>query len=370
MIAAVAAIALAQGGHYAKWFPIPSGQNGYEEFLQAADIVHRTGSESTVWHSSKLDLRKSRDLVDKYGRALDLAERGLRKPLRPPWDPIDPDSDYVWSCIELVTVSELMENRIRVLLADGKPGTAADKIMVALDYSDRASEHDLMEAAAGGLERQFVFECLEQAAHKLSLGGAAKLSERFLSFSKKTPKVITGWKAQLPGTIRYIDKFLNHEIDPEDLEAASQFAHLTADQKSYYKDRIAAALVDYQSQLDAMFAKEESHWHDMRYTDADPLVEHAVYMLYPFPSAEAAVADRTRLRLAAHYCSVIEFKRTHNRLPASLAELGSAEQFHDPASGGQFVYRKDSDQSFTIYSNGNEWTGPIHLRSEAMEWSP
>jgi hypothetical protein len=119
-----------------------------------------------------------------------------------------------------------------------------------------------------------------------------------------------------------------------------------------------------------MFSKEERYWHDMRYEDADALVEYGVYMMYPFPSAELVVVDRTKSRLAAHYCAVMEFKRKYNRLPTSLAEVGPAEQFYDPASGEQFVYRKDSEQYFLIFSKGNEWTGPIHLRTQSFEVTP
>lgn len=274
MIAAFATIALAQGGHLATWFPVPTGQNGYEEFLQAADIVGRADYE-TVWQARKLDLKSSKNLLAQYGHSLDLVERGLRKPLRVPWDPLEP-VDYVRVSISLISLTELMESRVRTLFADGRPGTAADKMIVALDFSDRASDRDLFETLSETIDRQIILECLEYVIHKLSLSDTKRIRDRLAGLTPRQPKVASACKAQLPATVQYIDRFLNEKRDAEESEYRSQVAQLTDDQKSFYKERLSAAVAEYQSQLDAMFAKEERYWHDMRYTDADPLVEYAV----------------------------------------------------------------------------------------------
>jgi hypothetical protein len=362
MISVVAAVALAQGGYYAKLFPTPSGSNGYEEFVLAADIIESADSE-IVWSVESLDLKASRELVARYGSALTLIERGITKPLTAPWDVADPELPHIGVIIQLISASELLENKIKVQLADGKPASASSSYMTALRFSDRSSPADLMESLSGTLEREFHLKRFAQAVHQLPLADVIEIRNNLQRLAQITPKLVSAWRLQLPVTIREIEKYLSRERNPEESEFPTHIVEMNVEQRAAFRDTVAAAIVEYQSQLDAMFGREERSWHDIKYSNPDPLVEYVVSNLYPFPSAEMALIDRTRLRLAAHYCSVIEFKRVRNRLPESLVEIGPTEKFFDPASGEQFVYRKNTEQSFFIYSKGNEWTGPIHLGS-------
>jgi hypothetical protein len=362
MISVVAAVALTQGGYYAKLFPIPSGNNGYEEFVQAADIIDKAG-DGVVWNPERLNLKASRELVDKYGRTTALIERGMNKPLVSPWDPVEQELTHAFLIIKMSTVAELMLNRIYVQLADGKPGQAAGSFNTALNFSDRSNSLDLIEGLSCASERWLILDHFEHLVHRLPLSGVLEIRKTLAGLAQKTPKIISARRAQLPASINEIDEFLNRERDPEEAEIPFQLLQLNRDQKALLKERVAAAMIEYQAQLDSMFAKEERYWHDVEFRDGDPLLKYLVGMMYAFPLAEAAVIDRTRLRIAALYCSIIEFKRNRNRFPISLNEMAAPEKFYDPASGEQFVYRKDSEQSFFIYSKGNEWTGPIHLGS-------
>jgi hypothetical protein len=148
---------------------------------------------------------------------------------------------------------------------------------------------------------------------------------------------------------------------PNDLVTARANARRFARVVERYVAQIQRELSELEARELEMFKREERFWKmDETHYD-DPLIEGAMELLY-LPLSDKAARVQTQLRLAAIHCRIIEFKRTHNRWPIALTELGGREVWYDPASGGPFYYAVLSDQSYTLYSLGTPETGRIDLR--------
>src|SRR5687768_5530356 len=82
MITAIVALAIAQQpSYFVATFPNPTGNNGWEEYTRALDLVRGLGARSALANG----LVESRNLNSKTLDAVDLVRAGNRKPLVYPW---------------------------------------------------------------------------------------------------------------------------------------------------------------------------------------------------------------------------------------------------------------------------------------------
>jgi hypothetical protein len=110
-----------------------------------------------------------------------------------------------------------------------------------------------------------------------------------------------------------------------------------------------------------MFKREERFWKTEKAIDPEPMVQYTLKYFSDDRLPQTALRYRTRFRLAALHCRIIEFKRKYNRWPEHLEELGGREVWYDPASGGPFYFAKLTDQSYALHSLGTPETGRIDL---------
>jgi hypothetical protein len=265
--------------------------------------------------------------------------------------------------MELLYVSEIMSMNARVRFADGDPAGATNDLMALLEFSERGNGSLLIEVLNGAFfDRGLAYETLRTGLHQLSLEDCHRLRRYFESEAAKPAPEIASSRDELSAVVADVPKIFDQIVKLEDwAEIPPEMRELNADQKEYYVEKIRAGLVRYQSEIDAMFAEGERNWRDMSFSDSDPIVEFAVNYYKPFIMWDFALKGRTRLRLAALHCRIMAYKRRNNRFPSAIDELGPAETLLDPASGGSFVYEKFSEQSYRLYSRGNDYSGPIDL---------
>jgi hypothetical protein len=361
----VAAMLFAQGGAYFKAnFPNPTGANGYEEYMAAADMFLGPAIEKVFeeYHRDK-KLSDARSLVIRFAAVLRLARAGNAKNRIPPWTSANFSERGRHPLIELLYVADVLVANSRVRFADGHPDSAVDALFDLFRFSKRGEEFSIEALTGAHYEHGLAYEQLATGFHQLSLNGCKRLRQYFESAAAEFPAVVTAARADLPEIIADVPKVFDRLLEYEGwVDMPAGIKTLSPEQREFYVGRIRTGLQEFQEQIDEMFAKDESQWLDHRYADNDPIVEFAVNYLKSFTMWDFALTSRTRLRLAALHCRVIEYKRRFNRLPIWITQFAPPESIRDPANGGPFVYEKLSEQSYRLYSNGNEHSGPIDLQ--------
>lgn len=367
--AAVVVIAFAQQpSFFAAAFPNPTGANGWEEYVMASDImsspeanraVNRFDLDTGTWDDS---IESARATIRKYGNACDLIRIGNEKPLVYPWKEDEygmPDDPVGMGYSRLV---KLLRDEIRVNFADGKPKAATDSILTGVVFARRYSRGSMIEALRGSAWYAIISASFGRHLQSLDVASVRKLRLEFESQAAETPPFVRALIADFERDRTAAQEvFDNLEGDSEFFEVPDAMIRATSAQKAIHLAQIDKEIVNIQSRMRAMFQREERFWLDPGSEHPDPIVRYAIDRTLYARMPMLAARNRTQLRLAALHCRIIEFKRTHNRWPNALAELGGREIWYDPASGGPFFYAKLTEQSYTLYSLGTPETGRIDL---------
>lgn len=366
---AVLAMVLAQQpSYFQQAFPVATGNNGWEEYVMAADIMRSPEAGRAVdrfdmatgrWDDS---IESARATVAKYGRACDLIRIGNKKPLRYPWkeDEYGFPSDPVGS--EYGQVAKLLCEEARVNFGDGRPAAAAESILTGLVFARRYSSGSTIEVLKGSAYYSMFFASLYRHLQSLDISGLRMLRGELDAQVEEVPPYVRTLLADFERDRAEARKvFDNLDEDSEYFEVPDIVFQLTPMQRTQYLVQIDKEILTLQNKVRAMFMQEERFWLDPVLEHADPVVRYAIDRTLYASRPMLAVRNRTQLRLAALHCRVLEFKRTYNRWPDRLEELGGKEVWYDPASGGPFYYAKLSEQSYTLYSLGTPETGRIDL---------
>jgi hypothetical protein len=368
------AISLMQGpSYFEQAFPNPTGNNGWEEYVMAADVMRHSDANRAVNRFSMAErkwddsIEGARETVRKYRKACDLIRIGNKKPLVYPWKddehgmPNDPAAMTSYS-----NVVKLLGDEVRVRFADGNAQAAAESIVAGVEFARRYAQGSFIEALKGSAWHAMSLAKLKLHLHSLDLSGLGKVREAFEKCAEEQPPLVrslfAGFERDRAEAKRIFDDL---EEDSEFWEVPDEAFAIKPEQRAKYLLEIDREILSLQKKLKTMFAQEERFWRDPVLEHPDPVVAYAISQTLYANIPLIAVRNRTQMRLAALHCRVMEFKRRHNRFPRELAELGRPSVWYDPATGGPFFYSRLSEQSFTLYSTGTEETGKIGL-----SWRP
>ena len=368
MIAAIIATfcLIEQGSLSSRFFPVPTGENGWEEYLRAVDIVSKKEANRLVNYIFYLEpqnngsLQGDRVALKALKEACDLVREGNRKKLKPLHMADDPDVNILVSRGQ-TNLAKLFVMEIRAGKASGKPDSAAQSLIDSMTYSNRLGS-SLLDVLSANARNALLLSALEDLLPKLSREGAGRLASYFDGIVRAPSPYIGALKLEFAEIVRDPEKHLSEmSEDSEYWTSPEKMSALSPEQRRNYARMIANEFRALSTQIDQVFAKEERFWK-LNLSREDPIIEHALLpQLYEnIPSL--AVRVRTQFRLAALHCRIVEFKRTHNRFPVDLGELVLGDTAYDPASGGPFFYARLTEQSYTLYSLGTAETGRIDLR--------
>lgn len=324
----------------------------------AADYIVREAALAP-WTELDADLATARATARRLAKVSELVKAGNRKLLQYPWrvDVIEFDDRKPSTMIR--NVGWVMTNQARVEFADGHPDSAVETINTFLAFGDRVCDNEFLDALMVTPALSIMFHQVQAGLPKLSAGGARNLALAFDNITAKSPFVVREMSKRFEAHRAFVPRLL--EMGPEgNFDGTAEFLKMHLDERSRYVTLIRNALTELEKRESEMFKREERFWrlNDLHYDD--PLVEGVMDMFY-MPVSHNATRVHTQVRLAALHCRVIEFKRSHNRWPQALAELGGRDVWYDPASGGPFFYAVLSDQSYSLYSLGTPETGRIDL---------
>jgi hypothetical protein len=352
-----------------RFFPAPTGDNGWEEYLRAADIVSTKEADRLVNYKFYLEPRNNGSLqgdraaLDALRTACDLVREGNRKKLVPFEMPDDQDVNIMVSKGRS-NLAKLFAMEVRVRTASGRPDSAAESVIDAMTYGNRLGK-TLIDVFGASAINAIFFWSLEEMLSKLSREGARRLAEYFDGMAASPSPFLTAMQIDFDEIIRNPEKHLAEiSVETEYWSPPVEMTVLSAEQRLRYATLVSEEFSRLKDDIVQIFAKEERFWK-IDLIRNDKILEHA--LIPDLNKNIPSIADRvrTQFRLAALHCRIMEFKRTHNRFPANLDELVLGAASYDPASGGPFFYARLTDQSYTLYSLGTPETGRIDLR-----WRP
>lgn len=391
-----------QGSIFERLFPNATGQNGYEDYVRAADLIDDgfadiflgetpDPTDSPAQREKQAEVAQSLQSMDylavqqaavaRYGRALDLIASGNQKPCASPHDPAVPGKYPEFR--NFSRLSELETAKAYVQGATGDVSGAVKTLLDTLTFTHRYGTVVGIANVYASLSEQTVFRRFLDVLPSMSLKDAMTV-ERYVDARLREPIPMADF---LVGA----KKAKDWTLDPARQDPAALRAEVKEDSDRGYRDRLTQAsdqdvlnvlaqvkkmaderfdqmIEDVRRPEDELYAATET-WNDVPQVSIGPnsSLEDLAQGLY-YRSAPTyrgyvllELVRRTQLRLLGLHARIAEYRWHNHRLPAKLADAVPEGLAEDPLSGEPFVYEINGD-TYRLASKGRPKTGPVELR--------
>lgn len=377
--------------------PRPTGKNGYEEYVRAAEIV--TSPECSFMMNydpksptppqadeetpsdkfknlqktyqkvlGKTPLQIRRLLYKDFGRALELVRLGNAKPIFPT-RPITMETLFP----EYSAFKRLVKYGVMCsdsLIADGRTGEAA-KVLVDLFTMAKNIQRDTLIGLLVGISCESILmasiqnhmEHLSEVDWKYLESSARE----FLSSANPIPQIMLTELSFLDSLKKEpkeaLLSFLNDDNSSQ--RAKSVIAKLQTMSKAEASDLVQDAITEiktYSQLVIRTMDAPESEWGNVPdLTDASDATWLGQQLQPDYRNVLGAYARiRTQLRILKLH-SLVQMYRWHwNELPKSLEIITGPKERFDPLSQFEFMF-EIKGSGYRIYSKGSKTTGEIEL---------
>jgi len=385
-----------QDSNLRKLIAHPTGQNGYEEYVQAAIILsrpenralddyirwaesdHKYGSdkkpESVPEGATLLDLYRLQ--LRSAGAALDLVRSGSLKPVsyqNPPITFRTIDSELFY----LRTACQLFRRQAYVAFAEGRSKDGAQAILDGLTLAKKIRVAGLLHYLIGVSCEAVMFAAMQRHLGQLSLADAERLQTWAESQTGDHSALERAVRQEMQSIRASLDEFFRdpgpdiYGADDPDQHSkrVAAIKSTTIKWREGVYDQLFRPLEDpYWALLDRLKQPENEWLAPLQIVDippaddaivgGDPDAAKAIYDLYGKYLAlhgadetemESAQLERFRIqeRLVGVYAAVIRYRRLNGRLPSTLAEVFGKEPA-DPGTGHAYNYQPNPDGSYRV----------------------
>ena len=403
-----------------------TGNNGYEEYIRAADIVRTptfytyqgwtpnryeealatlnppgaTNEElreiqadpeirSRLAFLKRLDgmtkLQVWKEGVEKFGKALDYVSQGNRKKVYEPRSRYSVDITFP-ELAYFKNVAKLADMAAFVAFAEGRPRQGTQWLLDSYEFGTNLEGGVLISSLVGIAIESICLTGLERHLDAISRDDAVLIESRITSILAGPPPLLRTVQLEKQFCLQLVSELLSGNVDPslflawdqeetEETKAVfAQIKKLTGSQRQALLGRATAALDQRMSQLTRRFEGPESGWipaEEMQKKPTPPPAKNVTELVDQITEDSsgvfaqaglAAARSRTQLRLLGLCGSVIRYKWDNGDLPTTLAEAAGKDRMKDPLSGQEFGYERQGAFSFRVFSRGNAQTGEFGLR--------
>lgn len=356
---------------FSRLFTQPTGQNGYEDWVQAGDAIRNNPMVNQAM-AGDATLTFKRHLLNApdVQTALHLLREGLNKPIQSPH--LMPDNSTVFpEMAPLRRLARLLAIEIYVRFADGSTDAALDSLQDGLRFGCQMQTNTLisglagvaidtivLEAFSGHLEQLSVHQC-SRLRHIVEewvdrpfpvaalLDTAQQLSLRSLEAKRSNPQALKDLLDQFatddsnaPVAQARIGR-LTPYLDSQPADLGPVIDHAEALIHAYYD----AALVNLNQPLrerrPMTVVSDKSLGGDLFAS----LVVNADRITDKYDRIEAM------LRMLGVHAVIRGYRWEHNVLPNTLADLHLGRLSVDPFTGGDLVYQRVG-KSYDLTSRG------------------
>lgn len=386
--------------------PNPTGKNGYEEIVMAADILRSTdyreydamartmpetaegltGTRLAVYNDmkGKTMLQRYRKLVERDGKVIDLLYQAAKKDIYDPrtsgdFNTLFPELTVFKDIAKFVAVDSYC------LFADGQGAQGTRLLMTALEVFDRLGRGVLIQYLVGVACQSILLPSIEERMPQMSQKDAALMDQAVQEILARQPAIRESISTEFKFTLSGLDKAFG------DVKSASELIGMFDDSaresvgpvlssmgpadlqriKEGSKSRVAEAGRD----MVRLFEGAENQWASYKALDAPTPdwkstagiisgVADAILPVFEQAGRSAAVS-RTRFRILGLAGSVIKSRWENGQLPNRLSDAVGEDRAMDPLSLLPFELKRDGIGGFSIISKGTKETGEIGIRYKA-----
>jgi hypothetical protein len=373
---------------FARVIPTPTSTNGYEEWVQAADLIQNNPDvDAGTQPNATLTLKRKLLAEPAVAQALFLVRQGMAKPVGSPRQDIDYETVFP-EFISFRQIARLLATEQYVAFADGRVSNAIENLDVGLAFGYRMQTDTLLSGLVGVSVDSIVMKEFARHLDQLSVHQCEQvqhLMENYLNVENPAARLLALEKGYSLKTLEAqrsspdtLLRFLEKTTPPDDAEARADMKTI-----QIYLARQPAGL---NLLLDDAEARIGALWDQVIQNMSLPLAQRKPFVRDRAPSPGAALfrlftpdpaqivdkytSDQAELRLIAVHALIHRYKWEHNTLPASLADLHADALVTDPFTGEQIVYEMHDGAGYTLYSQGPLKRDPTTGRVASQERAP
>ncbi len=395
--------------------PNPTGANGYEEYLFAADIIdsepfkkfdewdayRQIVRKGGPWdrvdddgkrvpppkapgrldvESTNLDVRKAK--VKTFERIFDLVRAGNNKEV---YDP-----NIQWNLESLFPqyagfkgVAKLMATGAYVSFAEGRSSEGTERLLSAMTFALKFADGPLICELVSIACQAIVLAEFELHLGSLSEPDCQQIVRFMRATLRKASNAARCFRNEQRGIVSSLEKALakpdsvaTYFGQDSDDAYLKELGAMTPEQLSQVRVRVMESIGTHFEKLIAVASGPESGWirpiSDPPIVDpntvqkwtpevvADSLTGALLPVFGQAMQAEARI--RTQLRLLLLHALVLEYRWQEGSLPTKLSEAVSASELTDPITGKEFRYELPGRHGYRLYSAGFGDSGEIELK--------
>jgi hypothetical protein len=368
-------------------FPNPTNNNGFEEFVKAADLVQNIDDiDQAVNPGAALALK--RRVLDKSEckQALELIREGLVKPTiapkQVPWD--GPGLPIHLPIGGFMKLGHLMAIEQYVDCADGSVDAAITSLHAGLAFGYRIQSTSIISGITGIIVD--TSGLTETAAHlgQLSVFNCDRVVQIVRDLLAADCPGIRLLEQAKTDTVNHLDilkkdplNFLEMVADDSSLSDADMTASILA-LKSLANGPpgdVDAVVADAQMRITAQFdtaiqnmrmpvSQRKPLGVDGSNSPANAISRRMTTSLQK--NIDRYAGDQARIRLLGVQALIRRYEWDHNSLPASLNDIDGDDLITDPFTGDHLAYKRDEDR-YTLTSvgpmksDGTQQRDPVQL---------
>lgn len=344
-------------------FPQPPHNNGYEEFVLAADLIVNNARSESLNADPKPTLALKRRVLDDPGvtEALRLVRVGVNKPVFSPRTNIDETTRFT-EITYFRQLGRLLVAEQYVAFADGRVDAAINSLRAGLAFGYCVQTDCLVNGMVGVAIEKMVLNEFSQHLDQLSMyhcDEVRRLVEDFLSVESPAArllalerdnalKVLEAKRANPDGLLEWVGTKGGYD---DDGNPNADVLAVQANLKSNPSD-VSAMIDDARDRVNALYDQVLSN---MRLPAAQRkpfatdkagspgAVLARLIIQDPQLILDTYASDQDQLRLIGIHALIHRYRWDHAALPNSLTELRAPNLMKDAFTGAEVVYTRDGD---------------------------
>jgi hypothetical protein len=368
----VAGVALAQEGLFSKVVAAPTGRNGFEEYVRAAERVDIEPVRRELARTEGGVLARNKWVLERYGSVLELVRQGNGKPVVEP----RPNPDDVRRFPEynaFRTLSQTLNSAAYAEFAAGKTEAGVDRLLQSLTmWQNVGGTGTILAQAYGMIHSRSVLDAFDARLGQLSLSDCRRIDGVATDLLRKPATTGQMYRNAMASALRVVDKAAANPQAEKDsqMDVLQALSKLTGEELQRFRRAAAEEIRTRYEPLIRASEGPEAQW-PMERTESEPFrpggdpeevargVVDAITGNYR-GTVIATAQMRTQLRLLRLHARVLAFRWEHDRLPMRLEE--ASRETADPLTGGTFEYER-METGYRLFSRGRPETGVIALKS-------
>ena len=350
---------------------LPTGKNGYEDYLKGIDMLRSAGAaaaiESVSTGDSKLTyLQGERALAERFDRALAVIRGGNAKPVANPRPTVEADEKFPelnWVGI----ASRLYAARAYVLFADGNAGGGLASLIDSSTMATNIQANGPLQAYAAGVgPNEEALRLIATELPRFSLVELTAAEQWAVRRLTAPPALLLSLHVEGDFVVQRIQQLVNADWrmrQSTNKDWLQELDAMSAAQKIAVQVPVDDAMAASSKAWTRMAALPEGKWGPPDHPAYSLWAERFVGPVDADMSGFVArlAIERTRLRLLILASRLRQYLWINEHLPTKLDAVAAPQQLDDPLSGGVFDYEVLGDKSFRVYSKGTDDTGRVDL---------